>query len=308
MAKTFLEIFEKYKANESCTDILNKASNIKLQANTENRIIQISVDFPMLVNKDDLYYIENEIAKAYSLSLVKIMPHYPADFFTDRYIPELIKETERVGIVAKGFFSKYRYNLEGDTLTVEIPFSEDGVGLVCDARTPEVMQRIVLSEFGLRIKVNIVHTTDELFLASNNSLEKYIEDFDKRMAAEAKAYEARMAARMTSAPPTEEEANMLPRKTSIFNENAVPEIENGICRIGSGVFDISSPDYVYGEPFEIVPTSIAEITKPMRSIVVIATVAEANGNEYKDGAHLHFEITKDGTVVDPATYLTLEEK
>ena len=41
---------------------------------------------------------------------------------------------------------------------------------------------------------------------------------------------------------------------------------------------------------------------------VIATVAEANGNEYKDGAHLHFEITKDGTVVDPATYLTLEEK
>ena len=41
---------------------------------------------------------------------------------------------------------------------------------------------------------------------------------------------------------------------------------------------------------------------------VIATVAEANGNEYKDGAHLHFEILKDGASVDPATYLTLEEK
>ncbi|MBQ8322862.1 MAG: M23 family metallopeptidase [Clostridia bacterium] len=41
---------------------------------------------------------------------------------------------------------------------------------------------------------------------------------------------------------------------------------------------------------------------------VIATVAEANGNEYKDGAHLHFEITKDSTHVDPAVYLTLEEK
>lgn len=40
----------------------------------------------------------------------------------------------------------------------------------------------------------------------------------------------------------------------------------------------------------------------------IATVAEANGNEYKDGAHLHFEILKDGVSVDPATYLTLEEK
>lgn len=41
---------------------------------------------------------------------------------------------------------------------------------------------------------------------------------------------------------------------------------------------------------------------------VIATVAEANGNEYKDGAHLHFEILANGACVDPATYLTLEEK
>ncbi len=41
---------------------------------------------------------------------------------------------------------------------------------------------------------------------------------------------------------------------------------------------------------------------------VIATVAEANGNEYKDGAHLHFEVIKNGQSVDPAAYLTLEEK
>ena len=41
---------------------------------------------------------------------------------------------------------------------------------------------------------------------------------------------------------------------------------------------------------------------------VIGTVAEATGEEYKDGAHLHFEIKKDGKQVDPATYLTFEEK
>lgn len=41
---------------------------------------------------------------------------------------------------------------------------------------------------------------------------------------------------------------------------------------------------------------------------VIATIAEANGNEYKDGAHLHFEILQDGKHVDPALHLTLEEK
>ena len=41
---------------------------------------------------------------------------------------------------------------------------------------------------------------------------------------------------------------------------------------------------------------------------VIATVAEATGEEYKDGAHLHFEILKDSKQVDPASYLTFEEK
>ena len=41
---------------------------------------------------------------------------------------------------------------------------------------------------------------------------------------------------------------------------------------------------------------------------VIATVAEATGNEYKEGSHLHFEIYENGVRVDPTKYLTLEEK
>ncbi|MBQ7924644.1 MAG: M23 family metallopeptidase [Clostridia bacterium] len=41
---------------------------------------------------------------------------------------------------------------------------------------------------------------------------------------------------------------------------------------------------------------------------VIATVAEPSGKEYKQGAHLHFEIVKNDASVDPSTYLALEEK
>ena len=41
---------------------------------------------------------------------------------------------------------------------------------------------------------------------------------------------------------------------------------------------------------------------------VIATVAEATGNEYKDGAHLHFEILENGETVDPTVHLDIIEK
>ncbi len=42
----------------------------------------------------------------------------------------------------------------------------------------------------------------------------------------------------------------------------------------------------------------------------IGTVAESYGSEAKDGAHLHFEVAKNGKLVDPTTYIeaVLEEK
>ncbi len=41
---------------------------------------------------------------------------------------------------------------------------------------------------------------------------------------------------------------------------------------------------------------------------MIAVVAEATGDEYKDGAHLHFEILENGKTVDPTAHLEFLEK
>ena len=41
---------------------------------------------------------------------------------------------------------------------------------------------------------------------------------------------------------------------------------------------------------------------------VIGQVSTTNRQEYKNGAHLHFEVKENGTLIDPAKYLELQEK
>ncbi|MBE6548392.1 MAG: PolC-type DNA polymerase III [Ruminococcaceae bacterium] len=273
MAKTFLEIFNKYKPRGDIAELLEAASDIRIQADKENRMLQAHVSFPFTIKKDTLYLIQKQIEQAYELNRVTLFPHYPADLFDESYVPELMCETENIGIVAKGFFSKYRYNLENSTLTVEIPFSIDGVSLLIDARTPEIMQGIIRSEFGLNIKVNIIHSDDMSFLMSNNSLEQAIKEYDEQMGKAALLYESRRAEERTLSEQTAAQ-DVLPRIDSIFKADHTPIIENGTCKIGHAKFDISQPEYFYGDAFTIQPISIASISKPQRNITVIGTVSD----------------------------------
>ncbi len=43
-------------------------------------------------------------------------------------------------------------------------------------------------------------------------------------------------------------------------------------------------------------------------IAAVSAAADVMGTEYNEGAHLHFEVQKDGKAVDPAAYLDLDEK
>ena len=43
-------------------------------------------------------------------------------------------------------------------------------------------------------------------------------------------------------------------------------------------------------------------------IGTVSAAADAMGNEFNEGAHLHFEVLENEKQIDPATYLDYEEK
>ena len=280
--KTVLQILNRYTPDNTARAILEKAQNPVVRADKENRALMMELDLPMLVAKADLYRIEEAVAEAYELRYVKLLPHYPPELFDASYVPELLMETERVGVVARGFFRKYRHKLKGQHLTIEIPFIQEGIMLLTDAHTPEIMSRILRSEFGLDITVSVENSEDmqggvmsEDQLARLEMLDRQIAEADRRYST-AKSERAAAEAQSGQAKKPAEEEVILPRVQSLFGEGSgavhTPVVENGRVRIGFMDFDISSPEYVLGGEFDIIPTPLSAVDKPIRNIVLLGEV------------------------------------
>ena len=97
----FLTKFNKYFPGIDNRVILEKATVSRFRADKEKRILEAFVDFPSLVEKDALYEIEREIAEAYQLNGMIIYPQYPSELFSEKYLPEAIRELQRTGAVSR---------------------------------------------------------------------------------------------------------------------------------------------------------------------------------------------------------------
>ncbi len=274
--KTLLQILSKYSPDPETAHWLAHAEDIRVRADKERRMLEISAAFPTIIKKSTLYRTETEISKAYELSLVRILPRYPASLFGETYIPELLEEAQRIGIVARGFFHSYQATLLQDTLVIEMPYVDESLLLMEAGKTPEVIAGIIRSEFSLHYKVIIQHSPmlaadyrpsgSEELAAWDARLKQSSMDYDRAVKDRASGNAVEKPAGSEAAAPIGD------RKMSLLGEVGMPEIENGICRIGAYRFDISAPDFVSGSMFEMRPTPIAHITKPARGLIIVGEV------------------------------------
>ena len=299
--KNLLEIFSKYQPSERTAAWMLSSTDIRLRADKERRMIEVSAAFPALVEKRALYAAEAEIAKAYELSHVRILPHYPAELFGKGYISELIEETQRIGIVARGFFNSYRATLENDTLTIEMPYIDESLLLMEAGKTPQVIEGIIRSEFGISVKVQIRHSPELAADYTFGAVQAELAEWDARLKQSVAEYDRAQESRRAAGPsegasPVPAPSNSDPDATRIMSllgeaEDAV--IEDGICRVGKRAFDISAPQFPIGSAFEIRPVPIARVDKQMRNVVIAGEVFgyTCEANRAGDKFNVNFGLT-----------------
>ena len=315
--KLLKEVYKKYHPEtDRFAELMELGTVLSSRADKDNRLLESVVSFPRVIPKPTLYALEDELRLAYDLNSVRLLPKYEESQFDEKYIADLVMETERTGIVARGFFGNYRYRLNGDKLTFEVPFSDGGVYLLEDAKTHEVMENILRSEFGLNFHVSIEHS--DAFPKNSTGLgliDGRLQVLDSELVTANTEYERALSSKDYAAAGTDrqeaEAALALPRIPSVYEgQDPTPVMEDGaICRIGQSRFDLSSPELIEGRMFEIRPMPIAGLSTPQRDVTIIGVVTgfTAESNRTGDKINITFGVFDGNATMEVKAYNRLPE-
>lgn len=301
----FDRIFSKYSQSADERSILDMAENVKTKIDRDKRIVEINCEFPQIIPKKDLYQIEESIRAAYELNYVRLIPRYPGELFTKSYMREVMYELQRVGAVSRGFFNEYDCRISGDHIEIEISFNNGGVELLYSAKTNEIISNIIYGEFGRRFSVDIKQDSscdvgDGFFAGQLAELEK-----------QARSAQVELAHQRAFRHENDEQTVVEETPDKDFERIATLSAKDVVCEqsennfhIGGKYFDVSSPEFIIGDEFQIVdPTPIRNIDGPRKNIIVLGEVFGIESKETRRGDKLILTFTV--TDKDSSIYIKL---
>lgn len=302
----FDKIFTKYTQSDWARKVLDKITNVTYKLDRERRIVEVNAKFSEVIPKDKLYAIEEEIRAAYDLRWVRILPQYSQELFDPRYIPEVMKELNRVGAVSRGFFNEYDYEFDGNKLNIQISFTNGGVELLYCAKTNEIISNIIYSEFGIRYEVTLSEET--ACDMSGGVLNTQLAELEKiARTQQNQISQSRSRKIETQQEQVEEDKYKDFTHISTLSQSELnySKTEN-IFHIGGKYFDVSSPELLIGTAFDIVdPIPIRAIDGPKKNIIVLGETFGFETKETRRGDKLilTFAITDN----DSSIYIKLAQ-
>ncbi|MCL2518289.1 MAG: exonuclease domain-containing protein, partial [Oscillospiraceae bacterium] len=286
---TLLELFKRYTPPIEYVEILQSAVNIATRVERERKMLEVDAAIPFLVEKEVLYRIEAQVCEAHQINSVRINPKYDKELFDKNYIPQILMETQRTGIIAQGFFNDCSINIDDENkkITIDVAMSNGGVDLLYDGKTQILIEKIIKSEFDLDFEIEIRQKDNYEY--NYSAYEKQQKEMLSAMTREIE--------KQISAEPEDEipkEGPELKMIESLFeNEVENQAVTDYIYKIGNMVFNTENCAYIFGGDFEIVPVPIRNATQPKRSVIVLGEVFkfEHKINRSGDRTVISFDMT-----------------
>ncbi len=235
----FDKLFAKYEQTDDIRAILDDITSLTPRVDRDRRLIELEAAFARLVPKVDLYRIEDGIREAYELNIVRILPKYDKALFSKSYIPEAVKELNRIGAVSRGFFNDYDYNIAENLLELKISFNNGGVDLLYTAKTNEILSNIIYNEFGLRFDVKITREQPEV---TQDYFQNEIAELELRARKTVKEIEQHRSRQIEEAVPVEDPYKDFDRIATLSEGDVVNKQDGKIFRVGGKIFDTSEPE------------------------------------------------------------------
>ena len=161
-SKNFSELF-KIEPDQVEREFLLSVRSYGKRGDKEKGFYEFRVELEKVFPKKIIYSVERKIVEAYSdrgIKYVRILPHYPSELFSPDYLPEVIEEAKRIGIVTNGFFDHYETTFGDGEVEIFLPFSDGGISLLDLAETAKLFSSIIESEFSVDYGVKISKRND----------------------------------------------------------------------------------------------------------------------------------------------------
>ncbi len=299
--RTLGQVFGRFAPRSAVQMELLSSPASGIKADRERRIVEVTVTFQKVYAKSELYRLEADIAEAYELQMVRILPKYPAECFDISYMSEIICEAKRIGAVINGFFDTFdaSFGENDDEIIIKIPFIQAGIDLLDLAKAGEMITEILNCEFGMSYTVTVARSddADEKFRSYMEQQQRNLEDERQRLAS---LEASRIAEERAKAASESEKADnkaaepevKLARVKSLFDCGEAAEmLSDTLVKCGRMTFDIASPVLVDGEMFEIGEVRLLRsLTGRTGTVTVLGNVFEVTSKETRRGDKISINI------------------
>ncbi len=300
--KRFFDIFKQYAPSEEKRAALCQGVFVRPPHKVGGDPLrwEAELSFPEHVDAELLYEAEEECAEVYGMTSVRLFPHFPSSEFSLDRFPELSSEAALCGAVTMGFFRGAQISDDGQTITVRIPFAEDGIAFVRRANTEQLMTNILHSRYGVlrNFVIEQGDNADEHSRQLEQRRAAAMEEAQRESARrireeqEARAKEAQERAR------AEDPTYDFERKTSLIETpKTAEETSEGIFRLGLYTYDCREAQVICGDAFDISePNPLSSADRLHGSALFLGTVFELASKESRSGDRLSMTVgISDGT-------------